>query len=142
MGLKEQKDEEQKNFFSRRRERRYAIIFFLFFSVLPIVPMQYTQTHLINSYASTICAHAVKAVPTQTHLTNSYASTIWIRFYDQFSKNVVQIFVKFSPKNIQLVKEDMNFLSQFKIFEAWRKIRYFYGQIIYGNFSTVARYWD
>ena len=50
---------------------------------------------------------------------------------------------KFSPKNIQqLVKEEMNFLLRFKIFEALRKIRYFYGQIIYGNLSTVNCYWD
>ena len=38
--------------------------------------------------------------------------------HDQFSKNVVQIFAEFSQKNIQLAKEDMNFLSQFKMFEA------------------------
>ena len=38
-----------------------------------------------------------------------------IAVYDQFPKNVVQIFAKFLPKNIQMVKEDMNFLPQFQI---------------------------
>ena len=40
-----------------------------------------------------------------------------IAVYDQFPKNVVQTFAKFSPKNIQLVKEEMNFLPQFKFFK-------------------------
>ena len=54
-------------------------------------------------------------------LLGGFAFTAWaklVRQHDQFSKNVVQIFAEFSQKNIQLAKEDMNFLSQFKMFEA------------------------